>query len=400
MPHTAMKVAISGVGVAGPALAYWLHRLSHMPTLIEQAPALRRGGYMIDFWGVGYRVAQRMGIESAICEAGYQVQALRTVDRQGHTCVSLATDGFPRITGGKFTSLPRSDLSAAIYATIADHVETIFGDSIAALDECDAGVRVAFEHSAGRDFDLVIGADGLHSAVRRLAFGPEQAFERCLGYRVAACVVEGYRPRDELVAVIHHLPGRQVVRLSLRDDRTLFLFVFLSDASCDPFVPGDIGSRKALLHGEFGDGGWECPHILAAMDSVDELYFDNVSQIHMDCWSQGRVLLIGDAAACVSLLAGEGSGLAVTEAYVLAGELHRAGSDHRRAFAAYETRMRPFIEGKQKSAEKFASSFTPRSRFGIWVRIQAMRAMRFDALARLFVGRTLRDDFDLPDYGI
>lgn len=344
-----MKIAISGAGVAGPTLAYWLHRIGHDPTLIERSPRLRTGGYVIDFWGVGYRVAQRMGLEDDIRNAGYQVQSLHPVGPAGQVRASLSVEGIRRAAGGSLVSLPRGDLAATIYAAIEHNVETIFGDSITAIDQLPDKVRLSFEQAETRDFDLVIGADGLHSTVRRLAFGRGSDAEHYLGCFVAACVVEGYRPRDELVYVTYSRPGRSVARFALRGDRTLFLFVFRSGQGQDP---GEIDARKALLYGEFADEGWECRHILAALEDVDDLYFDVVSQVRLDRWSQGRVALVGDAAACVSLLVGEGTGLAMTAAYVLAGELLCANGDHRRAFEAYEKLMRPLVEGKQANAKK------------------------------------------------
>lgn len=388
-----MRIAISGAGVAGAALAHWLHRTGHTPTLIEQAPRFRTGGYMIDFWGVGYQVAKRMGIENPVRAAGYEIERLRSVGSRGEVKADVDVEVFRRMVGDDFTSLPRGDLAAAIYATIEDKVETIFGDSIAAVDERGDGVSLTFERGAPRDFDLVIGADGLHSNVRRLAFGPETDFEHYLGCKVAACVVNGYRPRDELVYVMYATPGHQLARCALRGDRTMFLFIFRAERD----DPG--GSPKDQLRNEFGDMGWESREILAALDDVDDLYFDVVSQIRMDRWSRGRALLIGDAAACISLLGGEGTGLAMTEAYVLAGELTRAGADYRRAFDAYEARLRPFIKAKQSGAAKNIPFFATRTRFGLWFRIVAMRTMNFGPLARLFAG-TVLDDFELPDYGI
>ena len=300
---------------------------------------------------------------------------------------------FRRIIGDDFTSLPRGDLAAAIYATIEDTVETIFGDSIAGVDERGDSVGLTFEKGPPRDFDLVIGADGLHSNVRRLAFGPEEDFEHYLGCKVAACVVDGYRPRDDLVYVTYSTPGRQLARFALRGDRTMFLFVFRAERDNTGTAPKD------QLRNEFGDVGWEGPEILATLDDVDDLYFDVVSQVRMDHWSRGRVLLIGDAAGCISLLGGEGTGLAITEAYVLAGELARAGADHRRAFDAYEARLRPFIKTKQAGAVRYIPFFATRTRFGLWFRNMAMRTMNFGPLATLFAG-SVRDDFALPEYGI
>jgi 2-polyprenyl-6-methoxyphenol hydroxylase-like FAD-dependent oxidoreductase len=388
-----MRVAISGAGVAGAALAHWLYRTGHTPTLIEQAPEFRTGGYMIDFWGVGYQVAKRMGIEDPIRKAGYQIEDLRSMGRRGEVRADLGVNVFRRMVGEDFTSLPRGELAAAIYATIEDEVETAFGDSIATVDEHSDGVRLTFETAAPRDFDLVIGADGLHSNVRQLVFGPEGNFEHYLGCKVAACVVHGYRPRDELMYVTYNTPGRQVGRFALRGDRTMFLFIFRDQHESAGLSP------KEQLHRQFRDAGWECREMLAALDDVDDLYFDVVSQIRMDRWSRGRALLIGDAAGCISLLGGEGTGLAIAEAYVLAGELVRAGADYRRAFDAYEERLRPFIKSKQAGATKYISFFATRTRFGLWFRNVAMRTMNFAPLATLFAG-SVRDDFELPDFGI
>jgi 2-polyprenyl-6-methoxyphenol hydroxylase-like FAD-dependent oxidoreductase len=259
-------------------------------------------------------------------------------------------------------------------------------------------VRVSFDHAAPREVDLVIGADGLHSRVRRIAFGPEAAVEKSLGYHVAAFEVEGYRPRDELVYVIHSVPGRQIARFSLREDRALFLFVFRDEYLPTPRPPSEQEAR-AVLRTVFADVGWECPSILGAMGRVEDLYFDRVSQIRMTHWTTGRTALVGDAAACASLLAGEGTGLAMAEAYVLAGELHRAGDDYETAFACYEERMMPFLRGKQESAVKFASSFAPKTAVGIQVRNLVARLLRLPLVADFFIGRDLLGEVRLPDYG-
>ncbi|GAB3217004.1 FAD-binding domain [Mycolicibacterium hippocampi] len=385
-----MKIAISGAGVAGAALAHWLHRTGHTPTLIEQAPQFRTGGYMIDFWGVGYRVARLMGLEDQIVAAGYDIKSIRSVGANGNTKADVDAEVFRNISGADFTSLPRGDLAGAIYDTIEGKIDTRFGDSITSLVDRPGAVGVTFEHAPPDEFDLVIGADGLHSNVRRLVFGPDEAFEHYLGCKVAACVVDGYRPRDELVYVTYNTPGRQVARFALRGDRTMFLFVWRAGHD-------DRRPPKDQLRNTFGDAGWECEQILAAVDTVDELYFDVVSQIKMDRWSQGRVLVIGDAAGCISLLGGEGTGLAMTEAYVLAGELQRAEGDHRLAFGRYEDRLRPFIAGKQAGAERMLGFFATRTRFGLWFRNFAMNMMDVGPLAKLFAG-SVRDNIDLPDY--
>lgn len=393
-----MKVAISGAGVAGPTLAYWLMRHGHSPTLIEAAPTLRAGGYMIDFWGVGYDVAERMDILPAVRAAGYHMQEARFVDGRGRTAGSISAKTMARELGDRLTSLPRGDLAAVIHRAVEGRAETLFGTAIASIQEHPGGVALKFDDGSERDFDLVIGADGLHSNVRALVFGPQAQFERHIGYYVAAFETDGYRPRDELAYVSHGYPGRQISRFSLRGDRTMFLLVFAAEHLAGP-EPRSIQERKATLVRVFADARWEWPSIVASLHAADDIYFDRVSQISMGSWTKGRVALVGDAAACVSLLAAEGTGLGMTEAYVLAGELALADGDHGRAFAAYERRLRSFVEGKQKSARAFASSFTPRTALGVWLRNQATRLMAIPGVPGLLIGAQMRDDFKLPDYG-
>jgi 2-polyprenyl-6-methoxyphenol hydroxylase-like FAD-dependent oxidoreductase len=393
-----MKVLISGAGIAGPTLAYWLQKSGHEVLLVEHSPRLRSGGYVIDFWGIGYDIAEKMGLIARIRELGYQVGEVRFVDRNGRKRGGFSTDVFRRMTDDRFTSVRRSDLAATIYGAIEGEVETIFGDSVASIKDEGDRVRVGFDRAAPREVDLVVGADGLHSRVRQLAFGPEASFEVSLGYHVAAFEVEGYRPRDELVFISHGAPGKQISRFSLRDDRTLFLFVF-RDEYLTTEDPSSVLELKSALANAFADVGWEAPQILAAMENASDIYFDRVSQIRMESWAKGRTALMGDAAACVSLLAGEGTGLAMAEAYVLAGELRECGGDHIAAFARYQARMMPFLKRKQDSAARFASSFAPKSAFGITFRNLVTRLFRIPPFADFFVGRELRDDVELPDYG-
>ena len=260
-------------------------------------------------------------------------------------------------------------------------------------------VSVSFQRTAPRDFDIVVGADGLHSVVRKLIFGEEDRFEKYLGYSVAAFAVNGYRPRDDDVYVCYSVPGKQVARFAMRDDRTMFLFVF-SDNKGHRIDPQDTNAHKDALRAEFEQVGWECPQILAAMESCNEIYFDRVSQIQMDKWSQGRVGLIGDAAFCPSLLAGQGAALAMVAAYVLAGELGRTAGPPQEAFECYEERLHPFIADKQKAAVQFAGSFAPKTRLGLFFRNQITKLLKFPLMAKLAMGPSLFDRIDLPDYPI
>jgi 2-polyprenyl-6-methoxyphenol hydroxylase-like FAD-dependent oxidoreductase len=389
-----MNILISGAGIAGPTLAYWLKRYGFTPTLVEHAPTIRTGGYVVDFWGLGYDIAEKMGLTPQILRRGYQMQELRVVNRDGKRIAGFGTRVFAELTGGRFTTVGRSDLARLIFEQVENGCECIFGDSIAALQEDASGVDVTFARGGRRRFDLVIGADGLHSRVRDLAFGPEERFEKHLGYMVAAIEIPDYRPRDELVYVVYGLPGRQVARFALHDGRTLFLFVFAGAAEAGR----DLAAQKAILKQKFGDAGWECPQILAALDRCDEVYFDRVSQIRMDHWTRGRVALVGDAAFCISLIGGQGTAIAMTAAYVLAGELARARGDHRQAFHRYEQLLRPYLDGKQKAAERFAGAFVPKTPFGLWFRKMVMKAFAVPFVARATFGFDIVDQLTLPDY--
>ena len=391
-----MNALISGVGIAGATLAFWLHKYGIEPTLVELAPALRSSGYVIDFWGLGYDIAEKMGLLPDIARLGYHTQELRIVDDSGRLLSGFGVQLFRELTGGRYVTIGRGDLSKLICDQISGSCEIVFGDSIAGLRETGGEVHVQFEHGAERRFDLVIGADGLHSRVRKLVFGPQDRYEKDLGYRVAAFETTGYRRRDELVYIVHSAPGRQVGRFALHDGQTLFLFIFASGS--EPEAHG-VAAQKAMLRKAFQGDGWELPRILTALDTCDDLYFDRVSQIRMAAWSRGRIALVGDAAFCVSLLAGQGSALAMTAAYVLPGELATLQHQPQEAFRRYEERLRPFIDRKQRAAERFASAFVPRTQLGIFFRNQVMKSFRIPAVARIAIGRDIRDDqFELPRY--
>ncbi len=394
-----MKVLISGAGIGGPTLAYWLARYGFQPTIVESAPHLRIGGYIIDFWGAGFDIAERMGLLPEIRAKGYRVQQVKVVDRDGHRVAGFPVDAFFHLTRDRYVSLPRSELASAIFRKLDGQVETIFGDSVTSLEQNDRNVQVTFRSGVVRDFDLVVGADGLHSGIRELAFGPEQDFERYLGFKVAAFQVENYRPRDELVYVMYTEVGQQAARFTMRDNRTLFLFTF---ADPDRQIPATVSDQKALVRKRFGNSGWECPKILDALDSSLDFYFDCVSQIRMDpqkgLWTRGRVTLLGDAAFCVSLLAGQGSALAMIAAYILAGELHRSNGDYAEAFRRYQDLFGPFVQEKQKAALRFAGSFAPKSKLALFLRNRIFNLLSIPWIANLTLGSGLADKIDLPEY--
>jgi 2-polyprenyl-6-methoxyphenol hydroxylase-like FAD-dependent oxidoreductase len=354
------KILICGAGIAGPTMAYWLQQYGFEPTLIERAPALREGGYIIDFWGLGFDVAEKMRLLPALKNDGYEIEEVRLVNEQGKRIGGFSAHAFQSMLGERYLSILRSDLAKRIYESLGGRVTTTFGDSITAIEQDDDGVRVAFKHAAPERFDLVIGAGGLHSPVRKLVFGPEGQFEKYLGYYAASFSIDGCPPRDPRAYVSYAAPGRQVSRYSLRGDRAVFFFVFSRETK---LLVGqyDLKAQKENLREVFGEDGWKCPDILKAIETCSDLYFDSVSQIRMDTWSQGRVALIGDACFCPSLLAGQGSALAMTGAYVLAGELKKAEGNYHIAFRNYEQLFHPLITRKQRAAERFSGSFAPKT---------------------------------------
>lgn len=395
-----MRVLISGAGIAGPTLAYWLAHYGMEPTIVEKAPRLRSGGYVIDFWGAGFDVAERMGLLPEIRRQGFLVQEVKVVNRQGEKLSGFPVEAFSQVTQGRYITLARSDLAATIFAALDGRVETIFDNSVAGIEQTPASVRVSFEHGASREFDLVVGADGLHSRVRELVFGPQERFEKYLGVKVAAFQAKGYAPRDELVYMLYTEVGQQVGRISLSDDRTMFLFTF-ADETAGPGAEDDVSAQKELLHRRFENSGWECPQILQALESSRDFYFDRISQIRMDprqgLWTRGRVTLLGDAASCVSLLAGQGSALAMVGAFILAAELDRAQGDYAAAFARYQERFGPFVLKKQQAAVSSAGWFAPRSRLSLFLRNQVMKLLTVPWVANTVFGRGFVDKIALPE---
>jgi 2-polyprenyl-6-methoxyphenol hydroxylase-like FAD-dependent oxidoreductase len=390
-----MRVLIVGGGIAGPTLAYWLQRLGHQPTLVESAPAPRLGGYLVDFWGAGFDVAERMGIAPELHRRGYHFTEARTVQRDGRRIASFEPEAFIG-SGDRYVTIARSDLASTIFGTLDGRVETVFADTVEAIDDSagdEDGVHVTLRSGARRDFDLVVGADGLHSRVRALAFGPQERFEHPLGIVVAAFDVAGYRPRDELVAVMHAEVGFQLLRLSLREDLTMFCLT-LRDSGHVPLDSPE--EQQALLRRKLAGAGWETAAALDAMATARTFYFDRVSQIHMPSWSRGRVALVGDAAACPSLLAGQGSALAMIEAYVLAAELARADGDHVTAFTRYHARLAPLLRSKQDAAKGLGLAFAPRNQVQLAIRNTVIRLLGLPGVSNLGMGRSLRDAVELP----
>jgi 2-polyprenyl-6-methoxyphenol hydroxylase-like FAD-dependent oxidoreductase len=351
---------------------------------------------MIDFWGVGYDVAERMGLIDELRSKGYFIDEVRFVDARGGKIGGLKLEPLRALLKDRFFSILRGDLARALYDRVAGEVECIFGDTLAAIEERGDDVLVHFERHRAGTYDLLIGADGLHSRVRDLVFGAEELFEKRLGYYAASFFADGYPYRDERAYVSYTSPRRHLARYALRDGRTAFLFFCVAPKKASD--PPDLRSQKDFLRTMFHSDAWEVDGILAALEEVGDLYFDRVSQISMPLWSAGRVALVGDACFCPSLLAGQGAAFAMTGAYLLAHELSSSRDDHRLAFLRYEDRLRPFVTDKQRSARRIGGWFAPRTRLGLGWRNAVTSLLSNPFVIQHTLGKALRDEFELPPF--
>ncbi|QLY32723.1 FAD-dependent monooxygenase [Nocardia huaxiensis] len=330
-------VLISGASVAGPALAYWLNRYGFQVTVVEKAPALRSGGQAIDFTGSTHMtVLQRMGILADIEARQTGKTDMSMVDADGRELAVISGD----FTGGDIEIL-RGDLAEVMYKHTAEHCEYLFGDTITALADTAEGVHVEFAHAPARTFDLVFGCDGIHSRVRKLAFGPERDFVSHKGYYYCIAGVSRWEsdgPRERAHSQARNAPGRLAV---YGGSKAAQMYMFASpelDYSRD-----DFDAQRRIVAERFADMGWRVPEMLAELPQLDGFYLDSISQVKMKNFVKGRVALLGDA-GYGNTLAGFGTGLAIVGAYVLAGELAVAGGDHTVAFARYEEMMKRYCK--------------------------------------------------------
>lgn len=359
------SVLVSGASIAGPVLAYWLDRYGFDVTVVERASAVRSGGYPIDIRGTALDVIERMGLLTAVQAAHIDSRTLTFVDANSRVIGTISPYDLAA-NETRDVELPRGALTTLLYELIQntpDRNSTIryrFDDSIDTLEDDGAGVEVRFKSGERRRYDVVLGADGLHSNTRRLVFGPEEHFTRDLGYTFNLFSL----PNDDLGlshgGVIYSEPGRTAVAYAVRDNPEVFaLLAFKTE---EPLSGTYLNAAEQIGRTAqvFAHGGWEVPRLVEALRRADDLYFDTVSQIRMPRWSKGRVGLVGDSAFAPSFLSGQGTSLAIVGAYVLAGEL-ASHEDPADAFAAYERIARPFVEANQDLALGGGSSLLPRT---------------------------------------
>jgi 2-polyprenyl-6-methoxyphenol hydroxylase-like FAD-dependent oxidoreductase len=387
------SVLISGASVAGPALAFWLNRYGFRATIVERAPAVRPGGYAVDFRGASVRVLERMGLLAQVQAVQTRIGAITIVDRNNKKVASMP-DGF---TSGELEIL-RGDLADIFHRVTRESTEYIFDDSIAAMEQSSAGVDVLFQSGNRRRFDLVVGADGLHSRVRSLAFGDEANFVRYLGYHVSIFTVPNHLHLDHS-GLYYGTLGKKVGIFSGGDPREAKASFFFATRPLD-FDRRDTEQQKAILRDHFQQEGWEVPRLLEIMSTAPDFYFDSVSQVKMEKWSAGRIVLLGDAAYCASPLSGMGTGMAVVGAYILAGELTQAGGDYALAFARYESLMRNFVDQCQKIADGGTDWFVPRTPLRLWLSNQMWKILPYTPWKNMMIEVPLKigNSIHLKDY--
>jgi 2-polyprenyl-6-methoxyphenol hydroxylase-like FAD-dependent oxidoreductase len=367
-------ILLSGAGVAGPVLAYWLKRYGFNPTVVELAHTIRKaGGHAVDLWGSAVDVVERMGILPEVEAARTQNDASSQI-RSGKPSIDLDVGELAVKFSDRAVEIPRDELTRLLYQTTSSDVEYVFGDSITALKEDADGVNVTFRHAAPRRFDLVIGADGLHSTVRRLAFGEESRFRRYLGGYIAVYTVPNFLGLDGRI-LTYAAVDRTVVTYPVwqsGDARAVFMFRHAEEFDYDYH---DVEQQKRLLRGVYATGGWEVPRLLEYLEDTDAFYFDSISQIRMDAFTRGRLALVGDAGYAPGAGVGGGTSLAAVTAHVLAGELAAAGGDPAVGFRNYENTIRDTVTQSRAIGPALLKTLIPASRAQIWLGLQAVRLL-------------------------
>lgn len=394
---TEARALVSGAGVAGPALAYWLSRAGFHVTVVERAPALREGGQAVDFRGPVHRaVLEKMDVWDAIVQLRTRPGELLLVDRRDNV---RATVPESMLSGD--VEILRGDLCRILYDRTREDVTYRFGDQIVGIEDRAANVDVMFQHAPPETFDFVVGADGLHSGVRALAFSDEKNVLRHHGYRIASFGTPNLLgPRRGATSYCE--PGRGVCLTATSDERGRALLV----STGGPITARDRDpiEGKDAIFARFAGMCWKTPQVLECLRDATDLYVDAIATAHVDRYSNGRVVLLGDAAQG-GTLGGQGTSVAIVGAYVLAHELSRAagsGAHPAAAFARYEESMRPYATRCQRGAVRAGSFLAPRTRFGILMRSVMYRALTSRALAGTFerLIRSAASDLVLPEYGM
>jgi 2-polyprenyl-6-methoxyphenol hydroxylase-like FAD-dependent oxidoreductase len=374
-----VRVLISGASIAGPVLAYWLTRRGFDVTVVERAPALRKtGGHAVDLFRPAMEISEQMGVIEQVQSRATGTTRMILQRTRGRRPVDVDYLKLVGVISDRHVEIMRDDLSQIYYDAGRDHVEYLFDDQITAIAQDGA---VDFARAGSRHYDVVVGADGLHSGVRQLIFGDDAAHTRFLGgYLAVLSVPKGFAREGEMTNFIDTRRWAMIYTADHLDDARA-VFLFRPEQPLDYHHRDDVRQRL-LLRAAFADLNPTVDRWLAELDGPGTFYFDSITQLELTSWSRGRVTLVGDAGYCPGPAVGGSTSLAVLGAYVLAGELERAGGDHVAAFAAYERVMADPVRHSRAFARTVAKSLVPRSELGVWALVAAGRTL--DALpARL-----------------
>ncbi|SFA94978.1 2-polyprenyl-6-methoxyphenol hydroxylase [Rhizobium sp. NFR07] len=357
------QILIVGASIAGPTAAFWLVRAGFDVTIVEQASELRRGGNGVDVRAEALAVVERMGLTATIRAKVLRIKGMRFVDHRDRERARMPLEAMERMVGSEDLEIKRGDLAELLFDATKNDVNYIFGETIKTIVQDEAGVDVTFAKGAPKRFDLVIGADGLHSSVRRTVFGAEDEFLKFRQHYFAFVNVD--LPMGEHGWVtFYNEPGKSAAIFRAEPGLGQINFMFRSDTPLS-YDYRDVEKQRALLRQAFTGLGWHVPALLEKTDSAPNFYFDALAQVQMPSWSSGRVVLVGDAAYCASPASGAGALLALTGAYRLAGELATHGISSA-ALSGYEAAQRPLVAQKQR--QLFTGLSTPRTRLGIITR--------------------------------
>jgi 2-polyprenyl-6-methoxyphenol hydroxylase-like FAD-dependent oxidoreductase len=392
------KVLISGASIAGPALAHWLAKYGADVTVVETAPALRTGGQLVDVRGSARGVLDRSGLADAVRAARTGADGLSFVDARGRRQASVAAADFGGDGPICEIEILRGTLSKTFYDATSELAEYLFGDRITGLDERADGVHVTFETAPARVFDVVIGADGVHSSVRDLLFGPGNPRLRHLGTYLSFWTARNDAGLENWTEVYSE-PGRTILTRAIRNNTAVMAALSFRSAEF-AYDYRDSDALKAVVRSRAAGMGWQAESLIRQIDQAPDFYFDSCSQVLQPRWSSGRVGLVGDAAYCASPLSGHGTSMALVGAYILAGELARAEGDFAAGLRAYDERLRPWITQIQVSAPGNGKTMTPNTALGIEFRRRMVQLQEY-APVKALVRRDrtqLSSAFALPDY--
>lgn len=367
-------ILISGASIAGPALAFWLHRYGFDVTVVERAPAVRGGGYNIDIRGAAVDVIKRMGVYDELEAVRTPPQTITFVDSAGDEVASINTVDYVSQVNPDDLEIARGEVTKVLYAHTKDDVAYLFNDSIDTLDMHDGGVDVTFVSGKVGTFDIVVGADGIHSNTRRLVFGEESQFSRYLGYTVAIFTVDNGLSSGVQQSTMYNVPGLTAAFGQVAPDGPAQAFFAFKQDDPDALREADFEGQCDLVARAYRNEGWRIPEIVAVMRSTDDLYFDSVGQIRMEGWSKGRVVLVGDSCFAPAFLSGQGTSMALIGAYCLATALAN-NIDHSAAFAEYDRSCRDFMVKSQDLALSGSLTVLPATEEALLRRNEVLRTL-------------------------